>query len=91
MLSETLDVLGELRRVRHRELLLALPHDRAGRLENQLRNSPYRLRGVEYGSDVTFTVAVQEGAVEEFEAWLAEQVGDTLDVLDAGPCDLYLP
>ncbi|EHY87226.1 IMPACT family protein [Saccharomonospora azurea] len=91
VLSETLDVLGELRRVRHRELLLALPHDRAGRLENQLRNSPYRLRGVEYGSDVTFTVAVQDGAVEEFEAWLAEQVGDTLDVLDAGPCDLYLP
>jgi uncharacterized YigZ family protein len=91
VLAETLDIVGELRRVRHRELLLAVPHDRAGRLENHLRNSPYRLRGVDYGSDVTFTVAVTEDAVGEFEAWLAEHSGDTIEVLDAGPCDLYLP
>ncbi len=91
VLAATLDTVGELRRVRHRELLLAVPHDRAGRLENHLRNSPYRLRGVDYGPDVTFTVAVTEADVAGFEAWLAEHSGTAIDVIDAGPCDLYLP
>jgi uncharacterized YigZ family protein len=91
VLAETLDIVGELRRVRHRELLLALPHDRAGRLEHQLRNSPYRLQEVEYGADVTFTVAVTEDAVADFKTWLAEHTGTTVDVIDAGPRDLYLP
>lgn len=90
-LSETLDRVGELRRVRHRELLLALPHDRAGRLEHALRNSSYLLREVEHGADVTFTVAVAESRVGDFEAWLAEHTGGAVDALDAGPRDLYLP
>lgn len=89
VLTAALDAVGELRRVRHRELLVAVPHDRAGRLEHHLRNSSYRLRGVEYGSDVTFTVAVTD--VDGFEMWLAEHSGTAVDVVDAGPCDLYLP
>ncbi|OQO93616.1 IMPACT family protein [Saccharomonospora piscinae] len=90
-LTATLDTVGELRRVRHRTLLVAVPHDRAGRLEHHLRTSPYRLRDVEYGADVTFTVAVADGDVAGFEAWLAEGSGAPVDVLDAGPCDVYLP
>jgi uncharacterized YigZ family protein len=91
VLAATLDTVGELRRVRHRELLVAVPHDRAGRLENHLRSSPYRLRGVEYGPDVTFTVAVTEVDVEGFAAWLAEHSGADIEVIDVGSCDLYLP
>ena len=90
-LSETLDTVGELRRVRHRELLLAVPHDRAGRLEHDLRHSPYRLRDTEHGADVTFTVAVQASGVDGFVAWLAEHTAGTVEAVDAGPCDLYLP
>ncbi|WP_019819551.1 IMPACT family protein [Saccharomonospora saliphila] len=90
-LTATLDTVGELRRVRHRELLVAVPHDRAGRLEHHLRHSPYRVSGVEYGSDVTFTVAVAEDAVDGFDAWLAEHSGTAVDVIDAGPRDLDLP
>ncbi|GAA1381981.1 YigZ family protein [Pseudonocardia kongjuensis] len=90
-LSETLDRVGELRRVRHRELLLALPHDRAGRLEHDLRNSPYLLREVEHGADVTFTVAVAESRLDDFGGWLAEHTGGAVEALDAGPRDLYLP
>ncbi|MEV1293756.1 YigZ family protein [Pseudonocardia sp. NPDC049635] len=90
-LSETLDRVGELRRVRHRELLLALPYDRAGRLEHDLRNSPYLLREVDHGADVTFTVAVAESRLDDFGAWLAEHTGGSVDALDAGPRDLYLP
>ncbi|ANY08558.1 IMPACT family protein [Pseudonocardia sp. HH130630-07] len=91
VLSEALDVAGTLRRVRHRELLLAVPHDRAGRLEHDLRHSPYRLRDVAHGADVTLTVAVAEADLAGFGAWLATRTGGAVDALDAGPCELYLP
>ncbi|MBB3664649.1 putative YigZ family protein [Prauserella sediminis] len=89
VLAETLDLVGRLRRVRHRELMLSVPHDRAGRVENDLRNSPYVLRDIDYGADVTFTVAVTD--VAPFEDWLAERSAGEIEAVDAGPCDLYLP
>ena len=91
VLAEALDAVGTLRRVRHRVLLLAVPHDRAGRLEHDLRASPYRLRDVAHGADVTLTVAVEEGAVDGFDAWLAERTAGAVEALDAGARDLYLP
>lgn len=91
VLSEALDVVGTLRRVPHRELLLAVPHDRAGRLEHDLRHSSYRLRDVSHGADVTFTVAVEVSGVDGFTDWLAEHTGGAVDAVDAGPCELYLP
>ncbi|WP_224390858.1 YigZ family protein [Pseudonocardia sp. ICBG1293] len=90
-LAETLDSVGELRRVRHRALLLALGHDRAGRLEHDLRHSPYRLCEVTHGADVTLTVAVEEGATAAFADWLAAHTGGDVEALDTGPRDLYLP
>ncbi|WP_431922355.1 IMPACT family protein [Amycolatopsis tucumanensis] len=90
-LAETLDAVGTLRRVRHRELLVAVPHDVAGRLEHDLRNSPYRLQDIDYGADVTLTVAVTEADRDAFGAWLAERTGGEAEALDAGTRDLYLP
>ncbi|PXY27774.1 IMPACT family protein [Prauserella muralis] len=90
-LAETLDLVGQLRRVRHRELLVTVPHDRAGRLGHDLRNSPYLLREVEYGADVTFTVAVADADVDAFEHWVAERCGGEAEAVDTGPLDLYLP
>ncbi|ROS38615.1 putative YigZ family protein [Amycolatopsis thermoflava] len=90
-LAETLDAVGTLRRVRHRELLVAVPHDLAGRLEHDLRNSPYRLQDIDYGADVTLTVAVTEADRDAFGAWLAERTGGEVEALDAGTRDLHLP
>lgn len=89
VLAETLDHVGTLRRVRHHELLLSVPHDRAGRIEHDLRHSPYLLCDTDYGADVTFTVAVTD--VARFEEWLAEHSGGGIEAVDAGPRDLYLP
>jgi len=88
-LSETLDLVGQLRRVRHRQLLVAVPHESAGRLEHDLRGAPFRLCGIDYGPDVTFTVAVTDRDV--FEVWLAERSGGAVEAVDAGTTDLYLP
>ena len=71
-------MVGRLRRVRHHELMVSVPHDRAGRLENDLRHSPFRLRDVDYGVDVTLTVAVAE--VAPFEEWLAEATAGAASV-----------
>lgn len=90
-LSETLDAVGELRRVRHRELLVVVDHERAGRLEHDLRASPYSLRHTDYGADVTFTVAVAEAEADAFGSWLAEHSGGAAEAVDAGVRDLYLP
>lgn len=89
--SAALDAVGTLRRVRHRELLLAAPHERAGRLENALRGAGYRVGEVRHGPDVTITVVVPETAAEEFGAWLGRQTGGAVEALDVGHRDLYLP
>ena len=36
-------------------------------------------------------VAVEEGAVDCFDAWLAERTAGEVEALDTGPRDLYLP
>lgn len=90
-LAETLDMVGALRRVPHRELLVAVSHERAGRLEHDLRHSGYTLRDVDYGTDVSMTVAVTEPDVAEFREWLAARCGEAVDVIDTGACQLYLP
>lgn len=89
--GEALDAAGTLRRVRHRELLVAVTHAEAGRLENALRADGHRVRDVHHGPDVTITVDVPEEATDEFAHWLAERTGGTVEHLDAGPRDLYLP
>jgi len=89
--GEALDAAGTLRRVRHREVLLAVGHDEAGRLENALRANAYRVRDVRHGPDVTITVDVPDDGTDEFAHWLAERTGGTVEALDAGHRDLYLP
>ena len=89
--SEALDAAGTLRRVRHRELLVAVGHEEAGRLENALRADGHRVRDVHHGPDVTITVDVPEDGTDAFAHWLAAHTGGTAESLDAGPRDLYLP
>ena len=89
--AEALDAAGTLRRVRHREVLLAVGHDEAGRLENALRTDGHRVRDVHHGPDVTITVDVPDDSTDEFAHWLAERTGGTVEALDAGRRDLYLP
>ncbi|TCK25134.1 putative YigZ family protein [Pseudonocardia endophytica] len=89
--SESLDAAGTLRRVRHRQLLVAVGHEEAGRLENALRTDGHRVADVHHGPDVTITVDVPEDGTDAFAHWLAERTAGTIEAVDAGPRDLYLP
>ncbi|MBB5433252.1 YigZ family protein [Nocardiopsis composta] len=70
--SAAVDELGLLERRRLLVVAVMADYLHAGRLESDLRSSPYPVRSVEYGADVRIDVALPEGGLAEFEAWLAE-------------------
>jgi len=69
--TETLDRADAVRMVPARLMRVAVAHDQAGRVENDLRASRHPVREVVYGSDVVFTVAVGEDEIAAFTDWVA--------------------
>ncbi|MFB6787258.1 YigZ family protein [Streptomyces olivaceus] len=70
--GEALDDLGTLTRRRFRLATLTVDHQRAGRLQNNLRTAGRAVRDVRYAEDVTIEVGLPEAEVEAFRAWLAD-------------------
>ncbi|WP_336245591.1 DUF1949 domain-containing protein [Nonomuraea sp. SYSU D8015] len=70
-MTETLDRADPVRMVPARRVRVAVAHDQAGRVENDLRASRYAVEDVTYARDVTFAVAVGEDEVERFADWVA--------------------
>ncbi|GII97426.1 IMPACT family protein [Sinosporangium siamense] len=60
-----------IRMVPARVVAVRIGHAHAGRLENDLRASPYPVRGVAYGADVTVEAAVREDDLESFLKFVA--------------------
>jgi putative IMPACT (imprinted ancient) family translation regulator len=54
-----------------RRVRVAVAHDQAGRVENDLRASRYAVEDVAYAAQVTFSVAVGEDEVAAFGEWVA--------------------
>ncbi|MFE3451717.1 YigZ family protein [Nonomuraea sp. NPDC059194] len=69
--TETLDRVEPVRMVPAKLVRVAVGHEQAGRLENDLRASPYPVREVGYGAEVSFSVAVGEDQVASFTDWVA--------------------
>jgi uncharacterized YigZ family protein len=69
--SETLDRAPRVRMVPARVIGVTIGHAHAGRLGSDLRASPYAVRSVDYGAEVTFRVNVALDEVRAFESWLA--------------------
>ncbi|MEU2870182.1 YigZ family protein [Streptomyces olivoreticuli] len=72
VVGEALDVLGTVTRQRFRLATVTVDHQRAGRLENDLRATGRAVREVRYGADVRIEVGLPEAEVEGFRAWLAD-------------------
>ncbi|MDK1474530.1 YigZ family protein [Streptomyces sp. 549] len=66
-----LDTLGTVTRRRFRLVHVTVDHQRAGRLENDLRSTGRDVRDVVYGQAVTLSVGLPEAEVDTFRAWLA--------------------
>ncbi|SDG73387.1 uncharacterized protein, YigZ family [Sinosporangium album] len=60
-----------IRMVPARVVAVRIGHAHAGRLENDLRASPYTVRGVSYGAEVTVETGVREADLERFGEFVA--------------------
>ncbi|MEU3712100.1 YigZ family protein [Streptomyces catenulae] len=81
--GEALDTLGTVVRRRYRLVTVTVDHQRAGKLENDLRATGRTVREVTYGADVRIEVGLPEADVEAFGAWLADSTAGTA-VLELG-------
>ncbi|MGN5630571.1 YigZ family protein [Streptomyces sp. AC154] len=72
VVGEALDALGTLTRLRFRIATVTVDHQRAGRLENELRATGRGVREVRYAEAVTIEIGLPDADVEEFRRWLAD-------------------
>ncbi|MER7699365.1 MULTISPECIES: YigZ family protein [unclassified Streptomyces] len=83
VVGEALDALGTLTRRRFRLATVVVDHQRAGKLENDLRATGRDVRAVSYAEAVTIDIGLPDGDVEAFTAWLADATAGTA-VLELG-------
>lgn len=70
--GEALDALGTLTRQRFRIATVTVGHQRAGRLENELRATGRTVRDVRYAEAVSIEIGLPDAEVGEFRRWLAD-------------------
>jgi uncharacterized YigZ family protein len=75
--GEALDALGTVSRQRLRLVRVTTDHQRAGRLENDLRAAGRAVREVRYGTEVDIEIALPARDVYAFAAWLADATSGT--------------
>jgi uncharacterized YigZ family protein len=75
--SAALDLIGTVERRLLALLTVTTDHQRAGRLENELRAAGRTVRGVSYAAEVTFHLGVPEAEVAAFRSWLADATSGT--------------
>lgn len=75
--GEALDALGTVTRRRFRLATVTVDHQRAGKLENDLRSTGRVVRDVRYAEAVTFEVALPETDLDAFRGWLADTSAGT--------------
>ncbi|MFG2308106.1 YigZ family protein [Streptomyces sp. NPDC048566] len=75
--GEALDELGTVTRRRFRLATVTVDHQRAGKVENDLRSTGRAVRDVRYGEAVTIELGLPDGDVDAFRAWLADATAGT--------------
>ena len=75
--GEALDALGTLTRQRFRLATVTVDHQRAGKLENDLRATGRDVREVRYGEAVTIEIGLPDADVDAFRGWLADATAGT--------------
>jgi uncharacterized YigZ family protein len=75
--GEALDAVGTLTRRRFRLIVVTVDHQRAGKLENDLRAMGRDVREVRYAEGVTFELGLPDADLGAFRAWLADATAGT--------------
>lgn len=82
--ADALDEAGTARYRRLRVLAVTVDYGRAGRMENDLRESPYPVQGTSFGAEARFEVGVRDTELDEFAHWLADRTGGAARTEEAG-------
>ncbi|MFB7409824.1 YigZ family protein [Streptomyces sp. NPDC056202] len=77
VVGEALDALGTVTRQRFRLATVTVDHQRAGKLENDLRATGRAVRDVRYADAVTIEIGLPDADVPAFRAWLADATAGT--------------
>ncbi|GGQ71064.1 MULTISPECIES: YigZ family protein [Streptomyces] len=75
--GEALDHLGTLTRRRFRLATVTVDHQRAGKLQNELRATGREVRDVRYAEAVTIEIGLPDADVDAFRGWLADATAGT--------------
>ncbi|MFF8882444.1 YigZ family protein [Streptomyces flaveolus] len=75
--GEALDDLGTLTRRRFRLATVTVDHQRAGKLQNELRATGREVRDVRYAEAVTIEIGLPDADVGAFRSWLADATAGT--------------
>ncbi|MBO0656097.1 YigZ family protein [Streptomyces triculaminicus] len=81
--GEALDTVETVTRRRFRLVTVTVDHQRAGKLENDLRATGRAVREVSYGEGVRIEVGLPEADLAAFRSWLADATAGTA-VLELG-------
>ncbi len=79
-----LDELPLVRRSLVEEFIVAVEHDRAGRVENDLRSRGVQVLTTEYAERALILVGAAAGRRHELESTLAEVMSEHVDLIPAG-------
>ncbi|MCX5206950.1 YigZ family protein [Streptomyces sp. NBC_00237] len=77
VVGEALDTLGTITRQRFRLATVTVDHQRAGKLENDLRATGRSVREVRYAEAVTIEIGLPDADVDAFRGWLADATAGT--------------
>ncbi|MEV0173812.1 YigZ family protein [Streptomyces sp. NPDC050803] len=75
--GEALDTLGTITRRRFRLATVTVDHQRAGKVQNDLRATGREVRNVSYAEAVTIEIGLPDADVDAFRAWLADATAGT--------------
>ncbi|SDK21194.1 YigZ family protein [Streptomyces indicus] len=75
--GEALDALGTITKRRYRLATVTVDHQRAGKLQNDLRAAGHEVRDMQYGEAVTLEIGLPDAEVETFRGWLADATAGT--------------
>ncbi|MDT9683072.1 YigZ family protein [Streptomyces sp. TRM76323] len=77
VVGEALDALGTVTRRRFRIVTVTVDHQRAGKLQNDLRAAGRSVRDVRYADAVRIEVGLPDADVDAFRGWLADATAGT--------------
>ncbi|WP_328924531.1 YigZ family protein [Streptomyces sp. NBC_00190] len=72
VVGEALDELGTVTRRRYRLATVTVDHQRAGKMQNDLRSTGRLVLDVRYGEAVSIEIGLPEADAPAFRAWLAD-------------------